>query len=106
MAETFKCPRCGSNDWRTTMLKIVLVAVAMFATVPTALAQSSYAGPSGFFGPTGTPYGAGVGYAPRYTRYSRRPPVKAYKRTSSGQRGTHFIYGHPQRPPASWAPMM
>jgi len=85
------------------MLKIaLLVAVATFATVTTALAQSSG---GGLFGPT-APYGTGVGYAPRYTPYAPRPPVKAYKRTSSGQRGTHFIYGHPQRPPASWAPMM
>jgi hypothetical protein len=90
------------------MLKIALVAAAMFATVPTALAQSSYAGPgsNSFFG---RPYGAGIGYAPRYTPYAPRPLAKAYKRTSSGQRGTRVIYGHPQRPPASWnnfAPMM
>jgi hypothetical protein len=84
------------------MLKIALVAVAMFATVTTALAQSS--GPTNFFVNPVMGYYGGPRYAPSY-----RPPVNAYKRTSSGQRGTHIIYGHPQRPPASWnnfAPMM
>jgi len=82
------------------MLKIALVAVAMIATVTTALAQSSYS--RSFFGAPN--YGSATPYT--YTP-SYRPPAKAYKRTSSGQRGTRVIYGHPQRPSSNYyAPMM
>ena len=82
------------------MLKIALVAVATFATVTTALAQSS--GPTNFFGNSVMGYYGGPRYTPSY-----RPPAKAYKRTSSGQRGTRVIYSHPQQPSSSYyAPMM
>jgi len=70
------------------MLKVALVAVALFATVTTALAQSSG---GSLFPPQPNP---------AYTTPSwQKPPAKTYKRTSK-----RAIYRKPQRPSYTYAP--